>query len=252
MNRLLLVFLLSHAIASPSFGYMSGNATAAAATTDRPAFHGRTRQPSSIVSGYLTSLGGANTIVVGHALQFTAHVTYSDGSASELPDAQGNKVTWWGTSNAAVATISSDGDVTAVGAGKVNIEAKMGTLRLHRRRVTASNAVVPVVAQQPTINCSANPSIINQGGTTTITAIGDSAQNLPLTYTYSSSAGSISGNNTTATLETSGVSAGIITVTCAVDQQGGGTASATIKILAQSVTGAQALTNFQFTDSVGV
>jgi Bacterial Ig-like domain (group 2) len=189
---------------------------------------------------------------VGHTLQFTAHVTYSDGSVGELPDGRGNRVTWWGTSNSAVATVSSDGNVTAVGAGKVNIEAKVGRLRLHRRRVTASDAVAPPVAEQPNISCSANQPIINQGGTTTITAIGDSAQNLPLTYTYSSSAGSISGNNTTATLETSGVSAGIITVTCAVYQQGGGTASATINILVQSVTGAQALSNFQFTDSVGV
>jgi hypothetical protein len=170
----------------------------------------------------------------------------------QLPDGRGNKVTWWGTSNLAVATISSAGDVTAVGAGMVNIEAKIGTLRVSPRRVTVSNSVVPVVVQQPTISCSANPSIINQGGTTTITAIGGSAQNLPVTYSYSSSAGSISGPSTSATLGTSGVSAGIITVNCGVDQQGGDTASATTNVLVQSVTGQQALANFQFTDSVGV
>ena len=44
----------------------------------------------------------------------------------------------------------------------------------------------------------------------------------------------------------------MVTVTCTVDQQGGGTASATTNVLLQSVTGEQALTNFQFTDSVGV
>jgi hypothetical protein len=94
--------------------------------------------------------------------------------------------------------------------------------------------------------------MVNQGGATTITATGNSAQSLPLTYSYSASAGSISGTNATATLETSGVSAGIITVTCAVDQEGGGTASATNNVLVQSVTGEQAATNYQFTDSVGV
>ena len=73
-----------------------------------------------------------------------------------------------------------------------------------------------------------------------------------MTYSYSASAGSISGTGTTANLETSGASAGIVTVTCTVDQQGGGTASATTNVLLQSVTGEQALTNFQFTDSVGV
>jgi hypothetical protein len=240
MSRLLTLIILSQAIAFASFSYVSGSSVAAAATT-----------APTIVSGYLAGLGGAKTIVVGRTLQFTAHVTYSDGSVGELPDGQGNIVTWWGTSNNAVATISSGGDVTAVGAGIVNIEAKIGTLRISPRRVTVSNAVVPVVAQQPTVGCSANPTMINQGGSTIITAIGGGAKNLPLTYSYSSSAGSITGANT-ATLETSGVSAGIITLTCTVDQQGGGTASATTNVLVQSVTGEQALTNFQFTDSVGV
>jgi hypothetical protein len=55
----------------------------------------------------------------------------------------------------------------------------------------------------------------------------------------------------TATLETSGASPGIITVTCTTDQQGGATASATTNVFLQSMIGSQALTNFQFTDSVG-
>jgi hypothetical protein len=120
--------------------------------------------------------------------------------------------------------------------------------------LTASTTTTVTVnaSTQPTLSCSANPSIINQGATATITAAGSSPQNLPLAYSYSTSAGSISGNNTTATLTTSGASPGIITVTCNVDQQGGDTASATTTVLVQSLTGVQALTNFQFTDSVGV
>jgi hypothetical protein len=239
MNRLS-TLLLSQAIAFSSFGYLSSHV--ATDTTTAP----------TIVSGYLAGMGGAKTLVSGRTLQFTAHVTYSDGSVGELPDRYRNRITWWGTSNSAVAMVDSGGNVTAVGAGIVDIEAKVGTLKVSRRRVTVSNAVVPVAAQQPTISCSANPSIINQGGTTTITAAGDSPHNLSLTYSYSSSAGSISGTDATATLETSGVSAGIITVTCTADQQGGGTASATNNVLVQSVTGEQAATNYQFTDSVGV
>jgi Bacterial Ig-like domain (group 2) len=241
MSRLLTFIILSQAVASPSFGYVSSNLEAAAATT-----------APTIVSAYLADLGNAKTIVVGRKQQYTAHVTYSDGSLGQLPDGRGNRVTWWGTSNPAAATISSGGDVTAVGAGMVTIWAKIGKLVVTPRRLTVSNAVVPVVVQQPTINCSANPSMINQGGTTTITAIGRSAQNLPLTYSYSTSTGSINGADTSATLETSGVSAGIITITCTVYQQGGGTASGTTNVLVQSVTGEQAVSNFQFTDSVGV
>jgi hypothetical protein len=237
---ILLTLLLSPAIAFSSFGYLSSNSATGATTAP------------TIVSAYLAGLGGAETMVVGRTLQFTAHVSYSDGALGQLPDGQGNRVTWWDTSNHAVATISSGGNVTAVGAGMVSIWAKIGTLKVSPRRVTVSKVVVPAVAQQPTIGCSATPSITNQGGSTIITASGNSALNLPLTYSYSASAGSISGNNTTATLETPGVSAGIITVTCAVDQEGGGTASTATNVLLQSVTGEQALSNFQFTDSVGV
>ena len=45
----------------------------------------------------------------------------------------------------------------------------------------------------PTISCSANPTTVQPGGTATITAQGVSPQNRPLTYTYSASAGQISG-----------------------------------------------------------
>jgi len=75
--------------------------------------------------------------------------------------------------------------------------------------------------QPPTVGCSANPSTVNVGDPSTITASGMSPQNRPLTYSYSATAGSISGNTSTATLSTSGVAPGTITVTCnAVDDKG--------------------------------
>jgi outer membrane protein OmpA-like peptidoglycan-associated protein len=73
----------------------------------------------------------------------------------------------------------------------------------------------------PTVGCSASPSTVNVGDSSTITANGVSPQNRPLTYSYSATAGSISGNTSTATLTTSGVAPGTITVTCnAVDDKG--------------------------------
>ncbi|MEO6924356.1 MAG: hypothetical protein ABI142_11060 [Bryocella sp.] len=75
--------------------------------------------------------------------------------------------------------------------------------------------------QPPTVGCSANPSSVAPGDPSTITASGVSPQNRPLTYSYSASAGSISGNTSTATLSTAGVAPGTITVTCnAVDDKG--------------------------------
>jgi outer membrane protein OmpA-like peptidoglycan-associated protein len=73
----------------------------------------------------------------------------------------------------------------------------------------------------PTVGCSANPSSVNVGDSSTITANGVSPQNRPLTYSYSATSGSISGSTSTATLSTSGVAPGVITVTCnAVDDKG--------------------------------
>ncbi len=77
----------------------------------------------------------------------------------------------------------------------------------------------------PTIGCSANPSTVNSGDSSTITSNGVSPQNRPLTYSYSATAGSISGNTSTATLTTTGVAPGVITVTCNVVDDKGQTAS---------------------------
>jgi hypothetical protein len=205
----------------------------------------------TLVSVRLGTNGNVNTMVTGGTLQIIAYSTYSDGSVSTLPDPQGNVVTAWNTSNHAVAKISSEGHATALSVGTVNMEGTIGTLVASPWTVTVS-AVPITVVPLPTISCLANPSIINQGGTAVITATGRSPQNLSLTYSYSASAGSISGTSTTASLQTSGASAGIVTVSCTADQQGGGTASASTQVLLQSVTGEQALTAFQFTDSVGV
>jgi hypothetical protein len=79
--------------------------------------------------------------------------------------------------------------------------------------------------EPPTISCSASPSTVNPGDSSTITAAGMSPQNRPLTYSYSASAGSITGTSSTATLSTSGAS-GTITVTCNVVDDTGKTATA--------------------------
>ena len=84
--------------------------------------------------------------------------------------------------------------------------------------------------EPPTLSCSANPSTVAPGDSSTITASGVSPQNRPLTYSYSSSAGSVSGNNSTATLTTTGAAPGTITVTCNVVDDKGQTASATTTV----------------------
>jgi len=82
----------------------------------------------------------------------------------------------------------------------------------------------------PTISCSANPSSVNPGESSTITVSAMSPQNRPLTYSYNATAGSISGITPSATLSTTGAAPGPITVTCGVRDDKGHNASATTSV----------------------
>jgi hypothetical protein len=86
----------------------------------------------------------------------------------------------------------------------------------------------------PTISCSANPTTVNPGDSSTITASAVSPQNRPLTYSYNATAGSISGVTPSAILSTTGAAPGPITVTCGVVDDTGkqATATATVSVLA--------------------
>ena len=86
----------------------------------------------------------------------------------------------------------------------------------------------------PTISCSASPSTVAPGGSSTITATANSPQNRPLTYSYSSTAGSVSGTTSTATLSTTGAAPGTITVTCNVVDDKGQSASSTTSVTVEA------------------
>jgi hypothetical protein len=78
-----------------------------------------------------------------------AYVTYSDGSTGTLPDAQGNVVTWWNTTNHVVAKISSQGHATAMAAGSINMEAMVGSLTVTPWAVTVGTAATPATKSSP-------------------------------------------------------------------------------------------------------
>ena len=84
--------------------------------------------------------------------------------------------------------------------------------------------------EPPTVACSVNPTSVQPGGTATVSAQGVSPQNRPLTYTYSASAGQISGTGNSATVNTAGAPTGPITITCNVQDDKGQTASSTATV----------------------
>jgi outer membrane protein OmpA-like peptidoglycan-associated protein len=71
-------------------------------------------------------------------------------------------------------------------------------------------------AQPPTISCSSDPASVAMGGSSTITSTASSPDGRGLTYSYTTSAGNVTGNTSTATLNTAGAQPGQIVVTCNV------------------------------------
>ncbi len=93
------------------------------------------------------------------------------------------------------------------------------------------SAPYTVKAPEPlSVSCSADPSSVISGGSSTITAIAASPQNGPLTYNYAATSGSVNGTGSTATLSTIGVAAETVTVTCTVSDDKGHTASGTTSV----------------------
>jgi outer membrane protein OmpA-like peptidoglycan-associated protein len=87
----------------------------------------------------------------------------------------------------------------------------------------------------PTISCSADPERVRTGGSSTIHSTASSPDGRRLIYSYTASAGDISGNGDTATLNTGSAQPGRITVTCNVgdDRNPPLTASSTTSVLVE-------------------
>ena len=164
--------------------------------------------------------------VVAPATIFPGDPITATGTASNLDPKKTPTYTWTsdggtisGTSN--VANI----DTKTISAGTYTVKGHVSEGNKPGQMADCSAQFTVKAFEPPTIGCSANPSSVNPGDSSTITANGVSPQNRPLTYSYSSTAGSVSGSTSTATLSTTGVAPGTITVTCNVVDDKGQTAS---------------------------
>ncbi len=149
------------------------------------------------------------------------------GAATNLNPKKDAKYSW---SSPDAGTISSTSNVVtvdtkALSAGTFTVKGNVSQGLKPGQFADCTTPFTVKAFQPPTIGCSANPSTINVGDSSTITANGVSPQNRPLTYSYSATAGAISGNTSTATLTTTGVAPGTITVTCNTVDDKGQTAS---------------------------
>ena len=160
------------------------------------------------------------------------------GTAVNLNPARTAVYTWTvdgGTVTGTTSTASIDTRNVAPGSYTLKGHVTEGDRPDESADCTAPYAVRAL--EPPTVSCMANPATVNSGDPSTITATGVSPQGLSLTYSYSTSAGLVSGSGTTATLTTGGAAAGVITVTCNVGDAKGQTASGTTAV---TVVGPQA------------
>jgi outer membrane protein OmpA-like peptidoglycan-associated protein len=86
----------------------------------------------------------------------------------------------------------------------------------------------------PTISCSANPTTVQPNGTAQITSTGSSPDGRNLTYSYTASAGNVSGTGSSATLNTAGAQPGPITVNCNVSDDRNLTAASTTTVTVEA------------------
>ena len=98
------------------------------------------------------------------------------------------------------------------------------------QNASASASFTVKAFEPPTISCSASPSTINVGETSTVTAGGVSPQNRPLTYGYTASSGSISGSGATAEFNAANAPAGTVQIVCNVSDDKGQMATAATSI----------------------
>jgi len=177
-----------------------------APSTSRPVEFGCTVQPASVFPGEPVVVNGS---VVN--LSPNRHPVYT-----------------WTTSGGKITPNDSSATINTAGLAPGNYTAA-GHLSWGKKASEQAQCSGPFTVkayEPPTITCSASPSTVTSGGMVSISASGISPQNRPLTYSYATTAGQITGSGPSATLATAGLVTSNVTVTCNVVDDLGQTASA--------------------------
>jgi outer membrane protein OmpA-like peptidoglycan-associated protein len=114
---------------------------------------------------------------------------------------------------------------------------------------TADIAVAPKPNQPPVIaSCLADPGTIEEGKTSTVTTDASDPDNDPLTYSYTTSGGKVTGSGKSVQFDSTGVAPGTYTVNCLVSDGRGGEAKAntTIKVTQSAIEKRLALHSIYF------
>jgi hypothetical protein len=165
------------------------------------------------------------SVFPGDPVTATATVGNQDPKVNQIVAITGDGV----SGNGATATVNTAS--LAPGQHTVTCNAKEG--KPGKEGLKPWQVAMPTTAsftvkefEPPTVSCSANPSTIKPGDSSTVTATGMSPQNRPLTYTYSATSGTVNGSGNSATFSSTGAPTGPVNITCNVADDKGHTASA--------------------------
>ncbi len=182
----------------------------------------------------LSCNASAPTVYPGDPLTVTATAGSVDTNKKNnvIYSWSGDGVTGNGTSASVNTASLAPGSYTAKADVKEGKKGKEGLKPGQSAECSAEYAVKQF--EPPTVSCSASPSTIKPGDSATVTAVGVSPQNRPLTYNYTATAGTVTGTGTTAEYSSAGAPTGAVGITCGVsdDKNQMASASTTITILA--------------------
>jgi hypothetical protein len=176
------------------------------------------------------------TCSVSPATVFPGDPVTVTGTAANLNPKKQPTYSWSADQGVTVSGTSSTGniDTKTLAPGTYNVKGNVTEGKKPGEMADCTASFTVKAFEPPTISCSANPTTVNPGDSATVSCNGVSPQNRPLTYSYSSTAGSISGTGPTATLSTTGAAPGPITVTGNVVDDKGQTASGMTTVTVQA------------------
>jgi outer membrane protein OmpA-like peptidoglycan-associated protein len=189
-----------------------------AATTSETTLRG-----SRLQTGLNFMFGGDNdsrsptaTCTAQPAEVFAGEPVTATAAGSDFNPKRSVKYNWSGQGLKVGGTeASTQIDTTGLAPGAYRVTANLsdGT----RHGVASSSAGFTVKSPRPPeISCATDPATIEAGGKSTISSNASSPDGSKLTYGYTTSAGNIAGNTSTAVLDSTGAQPGTITVICNV------------------------------------
>jgi hypothetical protein len=129
-------------------------------------------------------------------------------------------------------------DTTGLAGGSYTVTAHITDAKMKKggeASCSASYTVKEPPKNPPTMSCSASPSSLQGGGSSTITCNCSSPDNVPITVaSWTATGGSVSGSGNTATLNTSGASPGSITVTATCTDSRGLSSQASTQVTVEN------------------